>query len=119
MRVINGFVLGAKQAADKRVHEQKKRVNELERELAQLKGEEAPQLQELPDIEWGIHYSVHNIYVLITSILNLCIKIPKVAQSERDYIYIWPIYSSEGTEKLCMKFFYFHSTLYRVNLYDQ
>ena len=36
MRVINGFILGAKQAADKRVHEQKKIVLELQRELAQL-----------------------------------------------------------------------------------
>ena len=37
LRVINGFILGAKQAADKRVHEQKKRVEELEKELAALK----------------------------------------------------------------------------------
>ena len=36
MRVINGFILGAKQAADKRVHEQKKIVIELQKELAQL-----------------------------------------------------------------------------------
>ena len=36
MRVINGFILGAKQAADKRVHEQKKIVLELQREIAQL-----------------------------------------------------------------------------------
>jgi len=35
--VINGFILGAKQAADKRVHEQKRRVEELEKELAALK----------------------------------------------------------------------------------
>ena len=37
LRVINGFILGAKQAADKRVHEQKRRVEELEKELAALK----------------------------------------------------------------------------------
>ena len=39
LRVINGFILGAKQAADKRVHEQKRRVEELEKELSLLKGE--------------------------------------------------------------------------------
>ena len=37
LRVINGFILGAKQAADKRVHEQKRRVEELEKEIASLK----------------------------------------------------------------------------------
>ena len=37
LRVINGFILGAKQAADKRVHEQKRRVEELEKEMASLK----------------------------------------------------------------------------------
>lgn len=37
LRVINGFILGAKQAADKRVHEQKRRVEELEKELAAIK----------------------------------------------------------------------------------
>ena len=37
LRVINGFILGAKQAADKRVHEQKRRVEELEKEIALLK----------------------------------------------------------------------------------
>ena len=37
LRVINGFILGAKQAADKRVHEQKRIVQELEKEIEKLK----------------------------------------------------------------------------------
>ena len=43
MRVINGFILGAKQAADGRVHEQKRRVEQLEQELEQLKSPAAGQ----------------------------------------------------------------------------
>ena len=37
MRLVNGMILSAKQAADKRVHEQKKKVQQLEKELADLK----------------------------------------------------------------------------------
>ena len=37
LRLINGMILSAKQAADKRVHEQKRKVQELEKELVDLK----------------------------------------------------------------------------------
>jgi hypothetical protein len=37
MRLVNGMILSAKQAADKRVHEQKRKVQQLEKELADLK----------------------------------------------------------------------------------
>ena len=37
IRLINGMILSAKQATDKRVHEQKRKVQQLEKELEDLK----------------------------------------------------------------------------------